>query len=1064
MGEQVSERTGFLFDGMIDEIDPITARVTAFEEARQVAKLIMIASESAAPLAVRQALASVFTDLYAEGYPAAHTSREPEELIADEPYQIAYHQRYSDRRYYKGTEFADQVEALAQTRIRHLFAPNRYPHNPVQLGPDQIQANVQPLSGANANTAVYLALLQTGDTIMGLNLSHGGHLTHGSPANLSGKLFKVVAYGVNPETGRIDYDEVERLARENNPRMIVTGASAYPWGIDFARLRQICDALPRKAYLLADVSHPAGLVVSGLFPNPVGIADVTTFTTHKTLIGPRAAVILTTNEALARRIDRAVFPGLQGGPHLNTIAALAVAFKIAETPQFDELQRTIVKNAQALGETLVRRGLTLAYGGTETHLLLVDLKALPQPSGVLLNGDVAGRILDLAGIVCNKNTIADDASSVYPTGIRLGTPWITQRGLTPDDMRLLGGVIADVLKGIVTFAYFDPDESAARGKIPPAILKQAQKEVAALVAERTIGPAAPAGSVGSGTAEPVTLAGRALLSLAGRRLRAFLSQATGADVWNVDVGQAVSTTLSDALGDAIGEIALLRRAADQFGQDRFVAAVDLARQVDVVWWLEALSSGLVVFDPHDPWAKISGPVAVAALADPLSNGETDALVQAIASGAANPDVAKPYFIGQRALASRLGTVPARPEWNQSPAPVQLTSPVSASVAGERAPGGWTMPRSYGDAAAELNALRESVGLIDESGLGVLEVSGPDAGRFLDLVTTNDLAFLPVNAAQYTFVLDPHGRTLGDALLYRVERDRYLVTTAPSASSSVESWLLAAQSGATLIDLEVPTRRLPGRVSIKNLRQPTDGMGQVVLGLAGPGSLALLRGLADSPDDRRKLGRVRRFTLASLRLSGASVVFARTGHTGQAQQFEVFVPLDQADALWSAILARGADAGARAVGWDAWQAAGIAAGLPTIGQDLGGALAISPVQAGVGKVVRVYKPFFVGRSALLAEPYPPRRQVFRFHLESAGDRSPAAGDPLTDSSGVCVGYVTSPPTVDGEAIGLGYGSAEAAKFGAGLTILDGGNASSSFGEKVATDQPVARAIVLARHPK
>jgi glycine cleavage system aminomethyltransferase T len=448
----------------------------------------------------------------------------------------------------------------------------------------------------------------------------------------------------------------------------------------------------------------------------------------------------------------------------------------------------------------------------------------------------------------------------------------------------------------------------------------------------------------------------------------------------------------------------------------------------------------------------------------LSNGETDALVQAIASGAANPDVAKPYFIGQRALASRLGTVPARPEWNQSPAPVQLTSPIGASADGDRPPGGWTMPRSYGDAAAELKALRESVGLIDESGLGILEVSGLDAGRFLDLVTTNDLAFLPVNAAQYTMVLDPHGRTLGDALLYRVERDRYLVTTAPSASSSVESWLLAAQSGATLNDLEVPTRRLPDRVSIKDLRQAADGAGQVVLGLAGPGSLALLRALADSPDDRRKLSRVRRFTLASLRLVGASVVLARTGHTGQAQQFEVFVRLDQADALWSAILARGADAGARAVGWDAWQAAGIAAGLPTIGQDLGGALAISPVQAGVGKVVRVYKPFFVGRSALLAEPYPPRRQVFRFHLESAGDRSPAAGDPLTDSSGVCVGYVTSPPTVDGEAIGLGYGSADAATFGAGLTILDGGNASSSLGEKVATDQPVARAIVLARHPK
>ncbi|HLZ08093.1 MAG TPA: serine hydroxymethyltransferase, partial [Chloroflexota bacterium] len=439
MRQQVSERTGFLFEGSLDEIDPATARITAFEEARQVAKLIMIASESAAPPAVREALATVFTDLYAEGYPAARMSRESEDVLADVPYQLGYHERYSDRRYYKGTEFADIVEALAQDRVRALFAPNRYQSNKSSIGPDQIQANVQPLSGANANTAVYFGLLQPGDTIMGLNLAHGGHLSHGSPVNISGKLFKVISYGVNPSTGRIDYDEAERLALEHKPRMIVAGASAYPWFIDFTRLRSICDALPRKAYLLADVSHPAGLIAAGLFPNPVGIADVTTFTTHKTLIGPRAAIILTTSETLARRIDRAVFPGLQGGPHINTIAALAVAFKIAQTPEFNELQATIVKNAVALADALAGRGLTLGYGGTESHLLMIDLRTVKTASGVPLNGDVAARILDLAGIVCNKNTIAGDVSATHPSGIRLGTPWISQRGLTPSDMPTLGG-------------------------------------------------------------------------------------------------------------------------------------------------------------------------------------------------------------------------------------------------------------------------------------------------------------------------------------------------------------------------------------------------------------------------------------------------------------------------------------------------------------------------------------------------------------------------------------------------------------------------------------------------
>ncbi|MGH2457716.1 MAG: serine hydroxymethyltransferase, partial [Chloroflexota bacterium] len=643
MQEQISERTGFLFDAAWDDVDPESARITAFEEARQVNKLIMIASESIAPPSVRRALGSVFTDLYAEGYPAAHTTREPADLIGDVAYQNAYFHRYGDRRYYKGTEFADLIEALAQNRIRHLFAPNRFPHNPVQIGPDQIQANVQPWSGANANTAVYLALLQPGDTIMGMNLAQGGHLSHGSPVNLSGRLFKVVPYGVDSNTGRIDYDEVERLAREHNPRLIVSGASAYPWDIDFVRLRKICDSLPRKAYLMADISHPAGLAVAGLFPNPVGIADVTTFTTHKTMIGPRAAIILTTSESLARRIDRAVFPGLQGGPHLNTIAALAVAFKIAEQPAFLELQRTIVANAKALAEVLAHRGLKIAYGGTNTHLLLVDVRAIPEPSGVPLNGEVAARILDRCGIVCNKNTIAGDTSANFPSGIRLGTPWLTQRGLTPDDMRTLGNVIADVLFGIETFSYFDHGETAARGKIRLDALRKARAGVADLIARRAIGPAEPEGWPTSYCPPPNSFEGRELVGVIGRRARQFLSEATDGSVWGLAVGMATTVSLFAADGRELATLGVLRRAADQFSLDHFVCAVEPGRRNDLIEWLEALSDGLVLFDPADPHAKIDGPVAVAAFTGDLTPAEAGALRQALASGPAAPDLAKPYF-------------------------------------------------------------------------------------------------------------------------------------------------------------------------------------------------------------------------------------------------------------------------------------------------------------------------------------------------------------------------------------------------------------------------------------
>jgi len=1069
MQEQVTERTGFLFEEAWDDVDPETARITAFEEARQVNKLIMIASESVAPPAVRRALGSVFTDLYAEGYPPAHTVREPEDLIEDIPYQLAYYQRYGDRRYYKGTEFADLVEALAQDRIRHLFAPNRFPHNPVQIGPDQIQANVQPWSGANANSAVYIALLQPGDTIMGMNLAHGGHLSHGSPVNLSGKLFKVVAYGVNPQTGRIDYDEVERLAHECNPRMIVSGASAYPWDIDFVRLRKVCDSLPRKAYLLADISHPAGLAVAGLFPNPVGVADVTTFTTHKTMIGPRAAVILTTSESIARRIDRAVFPGLQGGPHVNTIVALAVAFKIAQQPAFLELQRTIVANARALADALQQRGLKLAYGGTNTHLLLVDVRAVPEQSRVPLNGDVAARILDLCGIVCNKNTIAGDTSATHPSGIRLGTPWLSQRGLTPDDMRTLGNIIADALFGIETFSYFDHGEAPARGKIRLDVLRRAQTGVAELIARRAVGPTEPAGWPGEYRPTPAVFDGHRLVELAGRRARQFLSEATAGDVWPLEVGQAASASLYDASGQGLGTIGVLRRPTDRFTMDHFVCAIEPGRYEETLWWLEALSNGLVLFDPADPRAKVDGPAAVSAFAGELSPLEATALRSALAAGPGALRLEKPYFVGQRALVARAAPIVAKPRCvfpaSASPAssPVQSRQPAGAASA----PHGWTMPLSYGNAGEELQALTEAAGLIDETALGILEIAGPDASRYLDLVTTNDVAFLAQNAAQYTFLLDPDGHLLGDALLNRVDRNSYLLTTAPSRSARVAHWLEEALAGRCPVDLAVPTRTLPANLTIRDRRDARDESARVVLGLAGPKSSAVLRALADTPAERSLLSRSRRFTLAFVHLAGVEAMVARTGHTGETHQYELFVQPRQAEALWDAVLAKGADQGVRPVGWEAYRAVGIAAGLPWDGHELAGRLRVSPVQAGYGELVRVHKPFFVGRQALLSEPWPVQREIVRLQVTAPVVALPRDGDPLIGPSGTCVGYVTSGPRFDGLPIGLAYALVEAVPVGAQLSVLVGADSKPEVGDHLAIgaqSHPIATVEILSRSPK
>ncbi len=303
----------FIFHGSLSDLDPELLRVLRREDERQASTIILIASESEAPEAVTEALTSSLGNIYAEGYPREESRRQTQEAILDLDMELAYYRRYSDPRYYKGVEYADVVEALTRRRAAELFAANG-------VSPDRLYVNVQPLSGAPANSAVYTALLQPGDTIMGLNLNDGGHLSHGSTVNRSGKVYKSVPYFVNPETELLDYDAIERLALETRPKIIVAGYSAYPMIVNWTRFREIADAC--GAYLLADIAHISGLVAAGVHPSPIGIADVVSTTTHKSLCGPRGAMLMTHRADLAKKLDRAVFPGEQGGPHLNTIAAL----------------------------------------------------------------------------------------------------------------------------------------------------------------------------------------------------------------------------------------------------------------------------------------------------------------------------------------------------------------------------------------------------------------------------------------------------------------------------------------------------------------------------------------------------------------------------------------------------------------------------------------------------------------------------------------------------------------------------------------------------------------------
>lgn len=377
-------------------LDPELFGYMEQEKVRQEEHIELIASENYVSKAVMEAQGSVLTNKYAEGYP--------------------------NKRYYGGCKYVDQVEQLAIDRVKKLFGAE--------------YANVQPHSGSQANQAVYFAVLQPGDTVLGMSLAHGGHLTHGSPVNLSGKLFNFVSYGLD-ENEEIDYDEVEHLALINKPKLIVAGASAYSLAINFVRMRQIADEV--GAYLMVDMAHYAGLVAAGVYPNPVPDADFVTSTTHKTLRGPRGGLILAKAEH-EKLLNSSIFPGLQGGPLEHVIAAKAVAFYEALQPEFKDYQVQVKKNAVALAETLVKRGLRIVSNRTESHVMLVDLR----PMGI--TGKVAEDVLGLANITINKNAIPNDPEKPFVTsGIRLGTPAVTTRGFKEEECILLGNMIADVL-------------------------------------------------------------------------------------------------------------------------------------------------------------------------------------------------------------------------------------------------------------------------------------------------------------------------------------------------------------------------------------------------------------------------------------------------------------------------------------------------------------------------------------------------------------------------------------------------------------------------------------------
>ena len=959
----------FIFDGTLAELDPQLEDLLNREEQRQQETIILIPSESISPPAVREAMGSAFTNIYAEGYPREESRAQNEAEILDYERELAHYRRYGDPRYYKGVEYANLLEALARRRAAELFAANG-------LGADRLFVNVQPLSGAPANNAVYHALLQPGDTILGMDLNAGGHLTHGSPVNRSGKLYNAVAYGVDRESGRIDYDAVQRQAEEVRPKLIIAGYSAYPFQVDWQRFREIANSV--GAYLLADISHISGLVASGVHPSPIGIADVVTTTTHKSLCGPRGALIITHRADLGRKLDRAVFPGEQGGPHMNNIAAMALAFKLACTPQFRALQERVVANARRLAEKLQERGLVVVGGGSETHLLLLDARRSIVNDGVGLSGDMAARILDLAGIVTNRNTIAGDTSAFAASGVRLGTVWISQLGYGPAEVDRLAEAMATLLHGVrpCTYAALGGKE-LLRAKVSYDALQQARAIVREL----------------AGIAEPEPQ--HDSLMVRGETARDFLDLALSSDVLGLAVGESQPAHLFG--GDLDAPANLLRTAEDAYVL-RFADAATAAAAGE---WLRALSDGFVDFG--DLYAKLPGPVAVtsAPAAEEIAEpARTDAAIVAT----------KPFFVGHERSGAEAEPLPPFTWAEPEDPPLKRTKLYEAHVAmgAKMVPfAGWEMPVWYTSVSEEHAAVRQTAGLFDVSHMGVLEASGPYAASFLNLVTTNDVDALEVGQSHYSQFLFPDGSVVDDLLVYKRAPQTYMLVVNASNNDKDWAWLNAVNEGRVLIDEKRPWVKVEHPAVLRDLRDPQWGDEQRVdLALQGPRSRDILLALCD---DGELAARIKKLPWAGLtegKLGGFDVVISRTGYTGERVAYELFVHPDATPAFWQKLLEAGEPFGLKPIGLAARDSTRTEAGLPLYGHEMAGQLGLNPAEAGFGSFAKLWKPFFVGREAFIAVEEKRNRMVTRFRMNEKAVRRPELGDPVLDRRGKIIGTVTS----------------------------------------------------------
>ena len=1042
--------TDYLVRGNLAKLDPDVFELTELEAERQARKLILIPSESTAPLAVREALGSAFQNIYAEGYPDEETRWMTEEEILDYPARLGHYRRSGDPRYYKGVEYADVVESLARRRAAEAFAANGYKA-------DQIFVNVQALSGAPANNAVYQALLNLGDTVMGLNLLHGGHLSHGSSVNRSGKWFKAVHYTVDANE-RLDYDAIRAMALENKPKLIIAGYSSYSWVPDWKKFRAIADEV--GAYFLADISHIGGLVAAGVVPSPIGHAHVVMSTTHKSLDGPRGAVLLTTYADIAKKIDKAVFPGEQGGPHVNVFAALALTFKLAQTKEFKKLQAQTIKNAQAMADQFKKRGLRVPFGGTDSHMLNVDCTMVIGEDGTKLSGDQAARILDIVGIVVNRNTIPGDKNSADPSGIRLGTPWITQRGFDEKKSRALADIIADVLLACAPHSVDTPHKGRQRrAKLDFNVLNDAKLKV------RKLAGSAGIDFVAGKSKYPHFYyiddkSKSSVFELSGQRVRQVLDYAASCDMSALKKNKSTAMTISTPKG-------VVKCVLTCMDDKTYQLEVPPTKTGIVGTWLRDFSDGYVSFNldgEKDFSAKrMPGPFVVMNVKK--KNVKANELPLRTKAG-----VEKPWFIGVDSTVTKEATSfpVGKPPfvWKEVEGELKKTrlNQVHRDFGGRMVPfAGWEMPVVYTSIYEEHLATRQAAGLFDVSHMGVYEVRGADAASFLDTICANDCGGLLPGESLYSQFMTPDADVIDDTLVYRRAWDKYLVVVNASNDDKDRTWFESVRDGKVKIDNARPFARTYGYDAvIRNLRDSKSGSDmRVDIALQGSKSREVLLAMGMDDKTKARVMKLKRTELCDGVVGGFDLIISRTGYTGEKMAFELFVHPDRAVDFWNAVLKAGEAFGVKPIGLGARDSLRTEAGLPLYGDEMGlgsgkhGDRDLGVAEGGFGSYVKTYKPWFIGREAYVAREKERKSVVVRFRFDDQRVRMAHNSDPVADKDGKTIGYVTS-CAIDSERFltGQAFIDLKYAAEGTPIFIYQGG----------VMDRPATAAKVVSRFAK